>query len=185
MPKHFYSDNDTGTPADALKAIGLAEVLQAWLEALQRPDRTVAIQDCGSYYQLTLPTAIEPADIAQVAHSFPAGRGRPLVKKSKGQQAEGFDYEAEQARRTLYFELRKKLAPADLKRFQSHPEAEEFAHIPTPHPDLSLYACVNIFLKGNDAYNNLCEQWLGDSCWSYFQPTPIRLILPARAGMRF
>src|SRR5579859_7652422 len=132
MPQQFFSDNDTGTPADALKAIGLAEVLQAWLEALGRDDRRVTLQDCGSYYQITLPRAIEPADIERVEQPFVVGRGKPLVKKSKEQAGEslaGFDYEAEQARRTLYFELRKNLAPADLKRFQSHPEAEEFAQI--------------------------------------------------------
>ncbi len=172
MPQRFFSDNDTGTPADVLKAVGLAEVLQSWLTALGRDDRRVTLQDCGSYYQITLPSAIEQGDIERIEKPFAAGRGKPLVKKSKGKDGdsvmEGFDYEAEQARRTLYFELRKKLSPADLKRFQRDPEAEEFAHIQAnaPHPDLSLYICLNHF-KVADAYNGLCKQWLGDSIGAF------------------
>ena len=58
MPQRFYSDNDTDTPADALKAVGLAEVLRAWLIKLERPDTNVTIKDRGGYYEILLPSAI-------------------------------------------------------------------------------------------------------------------------------
>lgn len=171
MPKDFYSDNDTGTPADALKAIGLAEVLRAWLIALERADRQVTIQDCGSYYQLTLPGAIEPANIEQVEHPFAVGRGMPLVKQSKekngGRPSEGFDYEDHQKQKAIYVKQMQDLGVAGRKRYQSNPQAEEFSYIVSPpDADLGLYACLSHF-KVDGAYNSLCKQWLGDGAKTF------------------
>jgi hypothetical protein len=172
MPKLFYSDNDTGTPADALKAIGLAEVLRAWLEVgLKRADRRVTIQDCGSYYQLTLPSSIEPADIECLEHPFAAGRGKRLIKQSKekdeSRTSEGFDYEEQQKRKAIYIKQMQDLGAVGRKRYQANPQAEEFSYIVSPpDEDLVLYACLSHF-KVDGAYNSLYRQWLGSDARTF------------------
>ncbi|HEU5199972.1 MAG TPA: hypothetical protein VFU32_10055 [Ktedonobacterales bacterium] len=167
MPQRFYSDNDTDTPADALKAVGLAEVLRAWLIKLARPDTSVTIKDRGGYYEISLPSAIEMTDIAAITEPFAVGRGKKLVKKPKDKEKaasaakplDGFPYDEQQELKATYFAQLKKLSPADRKRYRANPQAEEFAFIGSPpDPDLGLYVCLNHF-KVADAYNSLCLQW--------------------------
>ena len=167
MPKVFFSDNDTDTPADALKAVGLAEVLRAWLIKLERSDTNVFIKDCGGYYEIVLPSAIEMNDIAAVSEAFVVGRGKKLVKRAKDKEKatsaakplDGFPYDEQQELKATYFAQLKKLSPADRKRYRANPQAEEFASIGSPpDPDLGLYVCLNHF-KVADAYNSLCLQW--------------------------
>src|SRR5579885_1667265 len=167
MPKVFFSDNDTDTPADALKAVGLAEVLRAWLIKLERPDTNVFIKDCGGYYEILLPSAIEMDDIAAISTPFVVGRGKKLVKRPKDKEKtisaakplDGFPYDEQQELKAAYFAQLKKLSPADRKRYRANPQAEEFASIGSPpDPDLGLYVCLNHF-KVADAYNGLCQQW--------------------------
>ncbi len=167
MPQRFYSDNDTDTPADALKAVGLAEVLRAWLIKLERPDTNVTIKDRGGYYEILLHSSIEMADIAAISESFVVGRGKKLVKRPKekdkaasaAKPVDGFPYDEQQELKATYFAQLKKLSPADRKRYRANPQAEEFASIGSPpDPDLGLYVCLNHF-KVADAYNGLCLQW--------------------------
>jgi hypothetical protein len=168
MSAVFFSDNDTNTPADALKAIGLAEVLHAWLEKLERDDLSVTITDRGGYYEIRLPSPLEREDIEQIHGPFAVGRGKKLGKKSaekKSAQADAmtrtiegfvFDYDEQRAKADNYFQQYRKLSQADQRSFRSHPE--EFPDIQPPDPDLSLYGCLNHF-KVADAYNTLCQQW--------------------------
>jgi hypothetical protein len=166
MPNRFYSDNDTGTPADALKAVGLAEVLMAWLDRLGRAS-TVIIEDKGGYYELSLApdVSLELEDIKQVKGPFAVGLGKKLIKKpaekeeAKADRAarpqDGFPYEERRAQESAYFARLKTLAAAERERFRTNPE--EFG-VSKPDSDLGLYKCLNHF-KVADAYNALCLQW--------------------------
>ncbi len=167
MPKVFYSDNDTDTPADALKAVGLAEVLRAWLERLERPDARVTIKDHGGYYEILLPSALEMEDIGQIQGPFTVGRGKKLIKKPTEKEKakaggavkplDGFSYEEEREKASAYFAQIKKLSAAERQRFRANPQ--EFPDVGSPpDPDLGLYVCLNHF-KVADAYNGLCAQW--------------------------
>lgn len=167
MPKQFYSDNDTGTPADALKAVGMAEVLRAWLEKLGRDNLHVTIKDHGGYYEIVLPSALEMEDIARIAGPFAAGLGKKLIKKQTEKEKaraggavkllDGFPYEEKREAASAYFAQRKKLSAAERQRLRTNPE--DFPDIgPAPDPDLGLYVCLNHF-KVADAYNLLCQQW--------------------------
>ncbi len=167
MPDHFYSDNDTGTPADALKAVGLAEVLAAWLDKLGRVS-TIIIEDKGGYYELSLApgVSLELEDIEQVKGPFAVGLGKKLIKKPTEKEKakadgaarpqDGFPYEERRAQEAAYFAKLKTLGAADRERFRTNPE--EFG-VSKPDPDLGLYICINQAFKVADSYNALCLRW--------------------------
>ncbi len=171
MPQQFYCENDTSTAADALKAIGLAEVFHAWLKVLGREDRQVFVKDCGGYYQISLPSPIEQDDIDR-SPRFAVG-GKLLVKTSKGKRAGGsegissllqeFPYEEQQARSRDYQTRLRNLPPEIRNRIRKNPRAEGFEDLgEPPDSDLGLYACLSHF-KVDEAYNSLCTQWIGPS----------------------
>jgi hypothetical protein len=148
----FYSDNDSGTMADIFKAVGLAEVLAAWLKALGREPAPLWIEEQGPHVLIRLPSSLDPHSIIAVQHAFLAGRARLLLGKHLDEKISlahvpgaGFPYEELQAKRALYFERLKVLTPDERTRFYTHPEAEAFAALRelTPHPDLRFYAYIN------------------------------------------
>jgi hypothetical protein len=124
MPNVFYSDNDTGTPADALKSVGLAELLRECLGRLGR-DSTIFIEDKGGYYELTFAegVSLELADIERVQAPFAAGRGKKLIKKLTGKEqakdgeaarpSDGFPYEERHEQESAYFGRLKALGAAE------------------------------------------------------------------------
>lgn len=165
MPKVFFSDNDTGTPADALKAVGLAEGLAAWLDKLGRASKVI-IEDKEGYYELSLPdSSLGFEDIALIQAPFSIGWGQKLVKKPTekakagaggvARPLEGFPYEERREQASAYFGKLKTLGAADRERFKANPQ--EFG-VTVPDPDLGLYVCLSQF-KIADAYNALCQQW--------------------------
>jgi hypothetical protein len=79
----FYSDNDTGTFADVLKAVGLAEVIATWLHRLGHDAGGIVIENMGADYQIELPSPLDESDIERIQDRFVAGRGQSLVT-SKG-----------------------------------------------------------------------------------------------------
>jgi hypothetical protein len=88
MPKrHLYSDKDTGTFADALKAVGLAEVLRAWLRHLDFSAEPIVIEDKGAYYRIEIPCELDGAVVERVRHPFNAGRGQLLMGKRQEARA--------------------------------------------------------------------------------------------------
>ncbi len=162
--KCFYSDSDTGTFADALKAVGLAEVLRAWLLHIELEAVPIVIEDEGSHYRIALPVSLDHSSVARVRHPFSAGRGKPLGKKTTDHTEKGalavFPYDDERTRAATYFEQLKKLSDADRRRFAEHPEDFEDLRQLTPHRDLGLYVYVNHF-KIADGYNALLDLWRG------------------------
>lgn len=172
MAKYYlYSDNDTGTFADPLKAIAVAEVSRSTLLAVGRDASRIIIEDKGDYYQIELPSELDQETIEQIPHPFIVGRGLPLASKKQQEKAEkegraldGFPYDMEQERRSEYFVRLNKLSQADRAGFNKNPNAEEFADLYrlTPHKDLSLYIYVNHF-KIADGYNTLLQQWHGET----------------------
>lgn len=168
----FYSDNTTNTYADALQAVGLAEVLYGWLALLGRRATPIRINDCGSYYRIELPSSLSEEDVAAATHPFHCGRGKRLVTakhKKKAQEAGkeepwGYDYDTEKVKRDDYVARLKKLIPADRARYNRNQNADEFAEIKgmEPDPDLVLYVAINHF-KIADTYNKLCDRWRGES----------------------
>lgn len=164
--QRFYSDNDAGTFADALKAIGLAETVYAWLDHLGRDASPVTIEDRSGYYVVTAPSALDMESVAQVTHPFLPGRGRALISRGKGAELEPdiprYDYYAEVLRRDDYFAKLNRLTPADRARFNKTPHADEFAALNDlrPDADLDLYIYISHFIAA-DAYNKLLCQWRG------------------------
>jgi hypothetical protein len=166
----FYSDNDSGTMADVLKAVGLAEVFGAWLDALGRDHTLIFIEDHGTHFQIHLPSSLDDSAISSIHQPFEVGRAKLLISKDDTKMKqwstwgfEGFPYEEMQARRTDYFEHLKKLNTEQRAFFFKHPEAEEFTELRelTPHPDLRFYAYILNHLKGARSYNALLSQWYG------------------------
>lgn len=166
----FYSDNDSGTMADVLKAVGLAEVFGAWLGALGRDQAPIMIEDYGTHFQIHLPSLLDDSAISSIHQPFEVGRVKLLIGKD-GTEMErwnawslgGFLYEEMQVQRAAYFEYLKKLSAEQRAFFFKHPEAEEFAGLRklTPHPDLRFYAYILNQLKGGRSYNALLSQWYG------------------------
>lgn len=164
----WFSDNDTGTLADALKAVGLAETLYTWLDRLGSDASPITIQDHGGYFVVTTPRPLDLASVAQVTHPFLPGRGQALVSRGKGAELEPdipqYDYDAQVQRRNDYFAQFNKLNPTDRGRYNKNPQAEEFAALQAlrPDADLDLYIYINHF-KVADSYNKLLRQWRGQS----------------------
>src|SRR5579862_5210132 len=177
--QEFFSDNDTETMADALKAIGLAEVFRAWFGAIGRPQAPITIVDRESHYTITLPSPLGVEDIERVSSPFIAGRGKLLMSAKQIEKAQqsghsstlpAYAYDEERARSTEYFSRLKKLLPADRKRFNQHPDAEEFEGIRglIPNADLDLYTYINHFRTATN-YNDLLLQWAGNGDLNVFR----------------
>jgi len=179
MPNVFFSDNISGTMADALKAVGLAEVLSMMVERLRDADTAarVVLRDCGAYYQIELPISVEVADIARIA-PFVAGYGKVLHKDKGDAPLGAYPYEQHKQARDDYFKQRAKLLTAkERERFDTHPE--EFNGVAAPDSDLPLYISVNHF-KAADAYNGLLEQWQGGVALGFEQNLRVLLETFAR-----
>ncbi len=167
---YLYSDNDTDTFADALKAAGVAEVAYVWLRRLGRSAEGIALEDLGDYFRIALPAPLDEAAITQIDGSFPAGRGKFLLSRKQMEKAtkagrvadDGFPYDDEQENRKVYSQRRAMLSPADRALFNKNPQDERFGDLGMlrPHADLSLYVYINHF-KVADGYNGLLSQWLG------------------------
>ncbi|HUY77818.1 MAG TPA: hypothetical protein VMV29_13685 [Ktedonobacterales bacterium] len=170
--QYLYSDNDTDTFADTLKAVGVAEVSRAWLRRLGRDVAGITLEDKGDYFSIALPAQLDEAAIAQIDGPFPAGRGQPLLSRKQIEKAtkagrasdDGFLYDDEQQKRTAYFNGLAALAPADRALFNKNPQADQFGDLAMlkPSDDLGLYVYINHF-KVADGYNGLLAQWLGET----------------------
>ena len=175
----FYSDNTTGTFADALQAVGLAETLSTWLAHLGQRSTPIRISDCGVYYRIELPVALGEEEVNAVTSSLHIGHAKPIITarhKKKAQDAGeealrkleqelwGYDYDNEKAKRDDYVARLKKLDAASRARYHKNHKAEEFADIQSrlPDEDLGLYVAINHF-KIADTYNKLCHRWVGES----------------------
>jgi hypothetical protein len=161
MSQIFVVDKLSGTMADNALALGVAETLRVWLRQLGRDADRVIVRDCGSYYEIELPSAITPEDIARTPLFMP-GQGQRLLKGDR--EGDGFPYDQEWQKRDAYVERRKKLPAADLKRYNANPGAEEFAELESlrPHALLGMYITISRF-RATDAYNDLITQWEGGS----------------------
>ena len=164
----YYSTSDTGTYADALKSIGLAETLYAWLDHAGLDASPITIQDHGGYYVVTTPVPLDAALAQRVLHPFLPGRGRALVSRGKGAELEPdipqYDYDAEVQKRNSYFAQRNKLSAVDRARYTRNPRADEFATLDAlqPDADIDLYTYINHF-KVAEGYNKLLRQWRGQN----------------------
>lgn len=174
----FYTDNDTDSLADALKAAGVAEALRSWLRVLDLPMTPIIIEDKGGYHQITLPVGLDEAAVERITSGFTVGRAQVLVSSSQqekaakaGRRLNGFDYERYRETRSAYFN-------AYLSRPKAEREAlaasEAYAQIKTLEPplELSLYDYINQF-PAAVSYNPLVEQWHSAS------------EMAARSNMRF
>lgn len=161
--------------ADVLKAVGLAEMLHSWLDALGHPTTPILIEDAGDVYHIQIPAALDEVAVERIQQPFNVGRLQKFLGKKQQAPGEhnsiapsGFLYEAMQAQRAAYIEKFAKLSSEARIRFATHPQADEFQELRalTPHPDLRLYAYLNHF-KIADGYNTLLEQWRGESLESF------------------
>ncbi|MGH2502667.1 MAG: hypothetical protein ACRDID_09150, partial [Ktedonobacterales bacterium] len=174
----FYTDNDTESLADALKAVGVAQALRGWLRALQRASTPILIEDKGGYHQITLPADLDESAVSDVSGAFAVGGPQLLVSKSQlekahasGRTLNGFDYETYKANRETYFKQYLSRPAAERAQLDKSPEADSLKRL-APPPDFPLYAYINQF-KIAAGYNALIEQW---------QAAPLAV---AHANLRF
>ncbi len=175
--QEFFSENDSETMADALKAVGLAEVFRAWLGALGRDQARIEIVDHESHYTIKLPSPLGQEDIALITSPFMAGRGRLLMSGKQIQIAQQrvrtrslpeYLYDEFMEQRNRYFALRDKLSPSDRVRFNKAPADFPEIQSQTPNPDLDLYIYINHF-KAASNYNELLWQWAGNGDLEVFR----------------
>jgi hypothetical protein len=165
----FYSDNDTGTFADPLKGAGLAEVLRAWLEALGRRSEPMRFRDCGSYFQIDLPSPLSREDANRVARTFMCGQGQTIVTARHIKQAEergepvpvGYAYEEQRAQRDAYYQRLGKLTADERRAVLRDRSVAAQQGLNPPDANLGLYVALNHF-KVADPYNGLVKRWLRD-----------------------
>src|SRR5690348_4033565 len=107
----FYSDNDSGTMADILKAVGVAEIFGAWLGVLGRDQAPIIIEDHSTHFQIHLPSSLDDSAIRSIHQPFEIGRTKLLIGKDGAEMEgwnawgfEGFPYEEMQVQRVAYFE---------------------------------------------------------------------------------
>jgi len=189
MPQTFFCDNPTGTMADPLRAIGLAEVLEGWLSKREKSATPIKVHDCGDYYRIELPAPIEEADIDQ---TLPFMAGRALFLGSKKQQEKAakagrkfgryFDYDAEIAKRDAFRDRLTKMAPQDQQRIRAGGSDLELEGIVPPHEDLGLYICLNHF-KIADTHNAILARWQGDAAGTRTTPSENDPIEDEAAGL--
>lgn len=160
----FYTDNDTDSLADALKAAGVAETLRSWLRALGMATTPIIIEDKGAYHQITLPVGLDEAAVERIAGGFAVGGAQLLVSKSQQEKAEavgrrldGFDYEGHREKRDAYFKTYLSRPKAEREALAASAAYEQIKALEPP-PELPLYAYINQF-KIAPGYNALVEQW--------------------------
>ena len=168
--ERFFSDNNTGTMADPLKAVGAAEVLKVWLACLKLRTEPIVLLDRDAYYEIKLPVALQDDAVERIQEPFAAGNALVLASGKQQEKADkqgreplrGYDYDRRQQQRNDYWAAYSKLGEAERALVRQH--APEFAHIwqMEPDPDLPLYAYINHF-KIADGYNALIAQWHGIS----------------------
>ena len=160
----FYTDNDTASLADALKAVGVAQALRSWLRALHRASEPILIEDKGGYHQITLPASLEESAVGVVSGAFAVGGPQLLVSKSQLEKAQaagrtlnGFDYETYKANRDTYFKQYLSRPAAERAQLDRSPEGDRLKGFAPPQ-DFPLYAYINQF-KIAAGYNALIERW--------------------------
>jgi hypothetical protein len=84
--QQLFSDMDTSTLADVLKAVGVAETARLWFQALGYPSAPITLRDLGRCYQIDLPAALDETTIAATTHAFPVGP-HPSTFQSSGTPA--------------------------------------------------------------------------------------------------
>ena len=161
----FYTDNDTESLADALKAAGVAQALRGWLGALHRASAPIQIEDKGGYHQITLPADLDESAVSGVSGAFAVGRPQLLVSKSQlekanaaGRRLIGFDYETYKDKRDTYIKQYLSRPAAERAQLDNSPEADAIKRL-APPPDFPLYAYINQLTNEGDGYNDLIERW--------------------------
>lgn len=164
MATDFYSDNDSDSLADALKAVGLAQAYRAWLIQLGRASTPIKIVDYGQYHLITLPAALDETDIERTPGPFAVGVMQPLVSASQQKAAEkagrtldGFLYDDYKAKREVYYKQYLALTPAERAKLEQSPEFDTIRRL-APPAEYPLYAYINQF-KIAGGYNALVAQW--------------------------
>jgi hypothetical protein len=164
--KVFYVEKTSGTSADTLLAVGLASLLGHIYRDIHGTDDGIFINDAGARYEITLPLPID-------THNLPRLRDMPVllpldsekqrekqIRKGKGGQLDGFNYDSEMDKSRSYRERLKNLPPylqtADA-RLRRAPELEEV--IPDEGDTrLGHYQAISQ-MKIAGSFNELVQRW--------------------------
>jgi hypothetical protein len=163
----YFIDKTTGTAADTLLMAGFARLLDNVHAATEHGNPTLITEDCGPYWQVRCDAVTLTDDDLERLEPFQLldFLVTQSQRKTLGEGVQGFDYDAEQERVTVYREKRSALP----KRYQV-PGASMISDDPglqeqidqvlatRPSSELPLYAAINQ-MKIASSYNDLIQRW--------------------------
>jgi hypothetical protein len=161
----YYINKTSDTSADTLLAIGFASLLVQVLRSLGKPSKGLTIEDAGPYHEVRLPTSITDGDLQ---HLKPFSPLRLLVTatqikkqaEKQGKQLDGFFYEAEQEKSSVYYAKFKTLeaalrTPEARLNRSRYPILEELVE---PDPQLGHYRAIQQ-MRIAGSFNDLLQRW--------------------------
>ncbi len=164
----LYINKASGTFADTLLALGMADLMRICLGQLERPTHPLMIRDSGESFLIELPSPLREDDLrgsGRIAWLAPLKTAKQDERQAKkGRSFEGieyFDYEHEQEKQRQLQEQLKKLDPKQrTPRARLNP-AQELQQILSngPRPELDHYKAINV-MKVADTFNDLTRRWL-------------------------
>ncbi|MBE3565430.1 MAG: hypothetical protein IMW90_06835 [Thermogemmatispora sp.] len=148
----LYVNKASGTFADTLLALGVADLMRLGLARLGRLKQSAEIYDAGQSFLIQLPP-VEESDLAS-SNRLPLLRPLSTAKQQERQAKKGrtfseveiFDYEAEQEKQRQLQAQLAKLPPE-----QRSPKARL-------DPELEHYKAINV-MKVADTFNELVLRW--------------------------
>ncbi|MBN1661773.1 MAG: hypothetical protein JXA93_25490, partial [Anaerolineae bacterium] len=165
MTDRLYVDKTSDTLADPLVAFGLAAVMRDTLKRTgRRSEPTVALRDCGAYFQIDLNPALDDTRIAIMQGPYTPAEIIYTAKRARdipdGMPPQAIiDYDAERDKRNEFFAVLKSLpteARQALARGQEHPALDALAGL-HPHEHWDVLRAINP--PSIIGYNKLMAQW--------------------------
>ncbi|MGE5599460.1 MAG: hypothetical protein ACM3XS_08780 [Bacteroidota bacterium] len=140
----------TGTYADALVAVGMADLVK---EMADNERARVRLYEDGDTYRIT----VRPDLTEEHLRAWEPGPGYLFVKWKEGDKradeaADYFDYPRQREIEAVWKAYRKSLDRAQRRAADRAPDENA---PPEPERDLRLVKTLNVMRMGSDAYNNL------------------------------
>ncbi|WP_052889266.1 hypothetical protein [Thermogemmatispora carboxidivorans] len=162
----LYVNKASGTFADTLLALGVADLMRLVLTRLGRLEQSLEIYDAGRSFLIQLPP-VEESDLAS-SNRLPLLRPLSTAKQQERQAKKGrtfseveiFDYEAEQEKqRQLQAQLAKLSSEQRSPKARLNPSPELQQILSNgPSPELEHYKAINV-MKVADTFNELALRW--------------------------
>jgi hypothetical protein len=163
----YYIDKITGTAADTLLMAGFARLLDNVHAAAGHGNPSLMIEDCGPYWRVRCDVVALTDDDLERLEPFQLldFLVTQSQRKTLGDAVTGFDYDAQQERRTEYIEKRASLPgryrlPGATMVSDDPGLQEQIEQVleASPSSELPLYAAINQ-MKIASSYNDLVQRW--------------------------